>query len=118
MSLGSVLRAPGTSALVVPKGFMPAAVFLIFPGKAFPGSFTVQGEVLRTPVLEAEEEPLVLPGFPGSSQSVVSAWRDQPAPTTSWNCAGTFLAGHGVLLNPLQMEQMSPPFPYMRQCGV
>lgn len=30
----SALRALGTSALVVPKPFLPAAVFLLFPGKA------------------------------------------------------------------------------------
>lgn len=101
-----------------PKGFMPAAVFLIFLGKAFPGKlYCAEREMLRTPVLEAEEEPLVLPGFPGSSQSAVSAW-ERPARShhileLCWD-----IPEHGVLLSPLQMEQMSPPFPHMRQCGV
>lgn len=87
----------------------------------FLGSFTVQrGRCSGHPCQKQRKSrwcSLDSPKNPGVHKVLCLPGRDQPVPTTSRSCAGTFLAGHGVLLNPLQMEQMSPPFPDMRQCG-
>lgn len=81
-----------------------------FPPFSWEG-FTVQREVLRAPVAEAEEQQLVLPSLPRSSESDVPAWERSsrlPNHILQEAGAGTLLGRHGVLLKPLQMEQTSP----------
>lgn len=106
----SALRALGTSALVVPKPFLPAAVFLLFPGKALPcRERGAQGTCARSRGRPA--------GGPLTSQEFrkwcVCLGEIKPAShhILKQAGAGTLLGRHGVLLKPLQMEQMfHPPF--------
>lgn len=80
----SALRALGTSALVVPKPFLPAAVFLLFPGKALLCRERCSGHLCQ----KQRKTSWWSLDFPGVQKVVCLPGRDQasfpPHPEASW----------------------------------